>query len=84
MPERDDATQEGQTLPPVTQARMMARQEAETAILQHLALCPFAGLRIEERIRTIETNYARLFGFMLGSGLLGGSAGAVLAQLFPK
>jgi len=60
---------------------MVARDEASKVILQHLALCPFANLKIEERVRTIETNYARLTGFMIGSGLLGGAASAVISRL---
>jgi hypothetical protein len=60
---------------------MLARDEASKVILQHLTLCPFAQLRIEERLRSIETNYARLTGFMIGSGLLGGALGAGISKL---
>jgi hypothetical protein len=81
--ERDDATQEGSTLPPVNQTILLARQEAERAILQHLTLCPFANLHIEERLRTIELRFAWLIGLMMGSGLIGGIAGAALQRLIP-
>lgn len=81
MPDRSDASQEGQELPSTYTARMIAAEEARKVILQHLSLCPFADLRIEERVRTIETNYARLTGFMLGSGVLGGAIGAGISKL---
>jgi hypothetical protein len=62
--------------------RLLAREEATKVILQHLALCPFANLKIEERVRSLETRFAALLGFMVGSGLLGGVAGAGLVKLF--
>ena len=65
-----------------TNFQRLAREQAESVILQHLSLCPFAGLRIEERVRAIETRFATLIGFMLGSGLLGGVAGAALVKTF--
>lgn len=59
---------------------MLARREAYQVIGEHLALCPFAVLRIEERLRVVEMNYAKLIGFMTGSGILGGAAGGVLVN----
>lgn len=59
---------------------MIARREAYTVIHEHLALCPFAVLNIEERVRSVEMNYAKLIGFMTGSGILGGAAGGVLVN----
>lgn len=81
--ERSDSEQEGQQLPPTSVTRMIAQEEARKVILQHLDLCPFANLRIEERVRNIEISYARLIGFMAGSGLLGGTAGALLTRILP-
>jgi len=60
--------------------RSIAGEEARRTILEHLALCPFAKFDIEERVRTIEKHYAALIGFMVGSGLLGGAAGALLSK----
>ncbi len=80
--QRDDATQEGSTLPPVNQTILLARQEAERVILQHLSLCPFASLKIEERVRWLEGRFLLLVGFMLGSGLLGGAVGGALIKAF--
>jgi hypothetical protein len=79
--ERDDATQEGITLTSLDATRWIAREEAERVILQHLSLCPFASLRIEERVRTIEGSFKLLIGLMLGSGLLGGATAAAITNL---
>jgi hypothetical protein len=61
--------------------KMAAREEAAAVILQHLSLCPFSKLEIEERVRRIENRFTLLIGFMLGSGLLGGIAGSLLSKL---
>ena len=68
------------TVPVATQSwiQMLAREESQKVILQHLDLCPFAASKIEERVRKIETRFALLLGFMIGSGLLGGAAGAAM------
>lgn len=79
--ERDDADQEGITLPPRDVTRLVAEAAARQVVIEHLALCPFAGAKVEERVRGLETSFARLTGFMLGSGLLGGAAGAAVAKL---
>ena len=81
MPDRSDAEQEGVTMGNTWTNQMIAAEEARKVIMQHLALCPFANLHIEQRVRTIETNYARLTGFMVGSGLLGGAVGAGISKL---
>jgi hypothetical protein len=65
----------------IEEVQRIAREQAHATILQHLSLCPFGVLKIEERVRKIETNYAALLGFMLGSGLIGGGAGALLTKL---
>ena len=79
--DRDDADQEGITLPPTNATRMIARDEARRAIIEHLHLCPFSLDNLNERLRTIEMSFSRLVGFMLGSGLLGGVAGSIVAKL---
>jgi len=75
---RSDADQEGTTLPPINGSRAIIREEARKVIKEHLILCPFAQLDIEERIRKQENRFHLLVGFMLGSGVLGGAAGAVV------
>jgi len=82
--ERYDADQEGTTLPPKFAMKDIAINAARDEILRHLSLCPFAGLGIEIRVRRLETDYARLIGFMIGSGVLGGAAGSTVAHLFMR
>ena len=64
-----------------SELHLVARDEASKVILQHLALCPFATLNIEVRLRSLEQRFFALVAFMLGSGLLGGLAGAGLSKL---
>jgi len=66
--------------PTVNTIRTIAHEEASKVILQHLKLCPFANLNIEERVRKIETRIALLLGFMIGSGIIGGAAGAAVIK----
>lgn len=79
--ERSDANQEGVTLPPINGNRAIIREEARRIIKEHLILCPFAQLDIEERIRKQENRFHLLVGFMLGSGVLGGAAGAAVFRI---
>jgi hypothetical protein len=81
MPDRADSTQEGIDLPPISATRMIARDEAHQVILEHIRLCPFAVDNVNNRLRNVELNLSRLIGFMLGSGLLGGVAGSIVAKL---
>ncbi len=60
--------------------RLIVRDETNKLLLTHLRLCPFVGNEIEKRTRTLETQLARLIGFMIGSGLLGGVSGAAMAK----
>jgi len=83
MPERSDADQEGTTLAPITVTRLIAEAAARQVVIEHIRLCPFAGADVEKRLRNMEADYARLIGFMVGSGLLGGVAGSVVAKLMP-
>lgn len=61
---------------------LIARKTAEHALREHLTLCPFASLAIEQRLRAVETRFAALLGAVVGSGVLGGSVGALLSALF--
>ncbi len=79
--ENSDAEQSGLVLPPQQAVRLVAEAAARQVVIEHIRLCPFAGSKIDERVRALETNYARLVGFMLGSGLLGGAAGAAVSQI---
>ena len=67
-----------------TQLRAVARDEANKALLEHLRLCPFSTFQVETRLRGLEISYARLIGFMGGSGLLGGAVGAAIVQAIGK
>jgi len=62
---------------------MIARTEANKVILQHLSLCPFAQLNIEERTRKLENRFSLLIGTMIGSGLIGGATSAAILRMFP-
>ena len=83
MPDRNDAEQEGITLSPRNTTRLIAEAAARQVIMEHVNLCPFAADRVGERLRQIEISFGRLVGFMLGSGLLGGLAGSIVAKLMP-
>lgn len=79
--DRCDADQEGLTMTPIEQTRLVAEAAARQVVIEHLRLCPFSGANVEGRVRSLETNYARLTGFMVGSGLLGGAASAIVAKM---
>jgi len=74
-------TLEEPNLTPDQQIRLIVRDETNTLIISHLQLCPFVANKIEERTRTVETALAKLIGFMIGSGLLGGITGAGISTL---
>lgn len=76
----DDSGNENQAVTFQTSMRLIAKSEAERVIMQHLALCPFATEQVGHRLRTLEISYARLIGFMAGSGLIGGTAGAAIVK----
>ena len=87
-----DPDQDGVRLPPVfhskgiglsegDQIRLVAEAAARQIVIEHISLCPFSGTKVEERLRTVESNFKLLIGFMVGSGLLGGAAGGLVAQL---
>jgi hypothetical protein len=79
--DRCDADQEGITLPPVHLSQLLAQQEAQRAIVQHLGLCGYNTERIADRVRCLEMGYARLTGFMVGAGILGGASSALISKL---
>ena len=79
--ENSDPTDGGIILPPQTATRLIAEAAARQVVMEHIRLCPFASADIEQRLRRIETGFARLTGFMLGSGLLGGATAAVVSRL---
>jgi len=65
------------------QIHLIAREAANAAVIQHLNLCPVIQARVDERLRAVEVSQARLIGFMIGSGLLGGTAGAIVSSFLP-
>lgn len=60
--------------------RLIVRDEVSRLIRHHATLCAFSVDEHPRRLRNVEASYARLTGFMLGSGLLGGTAGAAIAK----
>lgn len=64
-----------------TETRLIAREEARQIILEHISLCPFVGLNVEDRLRKAEISLAKLLGVMIGTGLFGGTAGAGIIKL---
>lgn len=49
----------------------------ETTILKHQAKCP-----LPKRVEAVELRLAYLVGYMIGSGIIGGAGGAILAKAF--
>ena len=62
------------------QYRLLARDEANKLLLSHLQLCPLIKAGTESRLRSLETSIAKLTGFMIGSGLLGGGVGGAISS----
>lgn len=63
------------------QVRLIARDEANKLLLSHLQLCPFVSNEIEKRTRTLEKGMARVIGFAVGSGLIGGVGSTVISKI---
>ena len=82
--ERDDSEQEGINLTPINHTRLVAEAAARQVVMEHIHLCPFAGAEIEKRLRSLENSFARLIGFMVGSGILGGLAGAITSHILNR
>lgn len=68
-------------LPPTTQWHLIARQAAHDAIVEHLRLCPLQQDQVVTRLRQLEGRFLLMVGLMIGSGLIGGTAGAALIRL---
>ena len=64
--------------------RLISREIANEQIVEHLHLCPFAADKVSDRLRNVEISMGRLIGFLLGSGALGGAAGAIVHALLGK
>jgi hypothetical protein len=80
--DRDDAEQEhGRTLQSTDWIRLVARDEAEKAIVQHLHLCPLNSQEVISRVRAVEITLSRLIGLMIGSGIAGGATSTFLTHL---
>jgi hypothetical protein len=71
---------------PTTQddnTRLLARDEISKALIAHLSLCPLAGQDVSTRLRNLEVSYARLVGYMIGSGLISGASIFALSKTLP-
>jgi hypothetical protein len=66
-----------------TTIRLIARDEISQALAAHLSLCPLAGQDLPARLRSLEISYARLIGYMIGSGLIAGLSSSALSRLIP-
>jgi len=69
--------------PDSDQLRLIVRDEANKLLIAHLRYCPLVTSKIEERVRKLETSQAKLYGLMLGSGLVGGLSGVGLSSIIP-
>ena len=60
-----------------------AEELIERALARHIASCPVAPrmLEVERRAERIEVSFARLIGYMVGSGLLSGGAVVAIGKL---
>ena len=58
--------------------REIAREAAWTVIKEHRQECHIE--QVEKRVGQLEVRVSTLIGFMAGSGLLGGLAGALLSR----
>ena len=64
-------------------AREAAHEVMRDAIQSHVAGCPGVNTipTLTQRVEAVENKMSKLIGFMIGSGVLGGSLGALLAKL---
>lgn len=72
-------------------AQDAGRAGAREVLKEHQDGCPLRGVLaplparvdgVEMRVQRIELRLATLIGFMIGSGLLGGAAGAALVKVW--
>ena len=57
----------------------VAARAAWTVIKEHTGSCPI--VKVEERVRVLENRFNILIGAIIGSGVLGGVAGAFAQKL---
>lgn len=64
--------------------RDAAREAARTVISEHFKTCGVKDVieKIDKRVVVLERRFNILIGAILGSGVLGGSASAVIMKLF--
>jgi len=60
--------------------KLITQEITNSSIDYHASNCPFKTQDITGRVRNLELSLAKLIGFMFGSGLLGGTAGAALIK----
>jgi hypothetical protein len=60
--------------------RLVIRDEVSRLIKTHATTCTFHVDEHPKRLRTLETNYAKLVGIMIGSSTLGGAMGAAVIK----
>ena len=60
--------------------REAAKEAARTVIAEHVQTCPVE--KLVERVDKLEGRFYVLVGAVLGSGVLGGGAGAVITRVF--
>ena len=59
--------------------REIAKEAARTVIVEHRAACPIG--ETVKRVDKLSERTSFIFGWMAGSGLLGGAAGATIVKL---
>lgn len=69
----------GVTVPLPDYVRDAAREAAWTVIKEHVGSCPIA--KIEIRMTDLEKRFNILLGAIIGSGVLGGAAGAIVQRM---
>jgi hypothetical protein len=57
----------------------VATVAAWTVIKEHIKTCE--GAKMSPRVRSVERRLSWIFGFMAGTGFLGGIAGAIITKL---
>lgn len=68
-------------------ARTAARDAVSEVLAAHKAECAISDVQeeierdIRPRLRAVEITQSRLIGFLLGAGLLGGGAGALVSKM---
>jgi len=63
-----------------TTLRLIIRDEVSKLIKAHVTTCIFTVDEHPKRLRTLESNYAKLIGIIIGSSTLGGATGAAIIK----